>query len=705
MMNAIIALLACLLILMSVNITLLFLLSRGFEKTLGSFFIVVSSYGIAPFISGLILYQLLLYLPNQESREYLLLIALFWGMLFWYSRDQMTKLKGLYEAVWSRIWRSFTGKQFVFLGVLSLVTIIFSIQAVFYPISEGDSAYYFLQAKALNQENDANWYNKGEGIFLDGRNEYHYNPMIRPGIPSVFALIFDIVPSYYFEVSSNLFYAYYYYLLLAIFLIAVARLGNSVGDYSYTPVISAFLFFVFYWNMTRFYIFDNKEVAIFFFAILGLLLANIIISAKRRHIETEVLFGVVLGLNAFINFHGVIIGGILALLTFILSNLSLRERILQFLVVSLTVVVSSSFEIFSIFQILLPGVGNYLWHFFESASDNARTLADAKIVQESQDRVRDAHVGMYQVKSFVDVYLKGKIQIITNPVSYGFYFLAFLFLLFSKGKEMWSSVLGRIFILFVLLYYLVVIDPFNINGNPLSVVLWGSPKYSMFVVLLCMAVVSVYFERTAREFSKFFLKNSRVFLTIFGIVLGVFIVLRSSALDFLLGILLQSVQANRPMEFYAGKVSEIYTLGVLGLFVVIVILLATISGIIRKITSMRILVGLCFAFMMAPFFVADPGKVPLDRTFNFLCAGNERKLESTIYFGDLFRVYFFAKESLPPGEMIRTQSLELSVHNEYFQLRGESDKDALYEIVHSSCEEGWYQVHESGPYRLCHLVR
>lgn len=679
------------------NISLLFLLRSNFDKKSGNYFSLLVSYGVAPLLNGLMFYYSLWFFPKSADFFYSSIIFLFWTCLFIYSKGKIQEILFLYANIFTQIRKNFTKLEVLIYLILFFITLLFSIQALIYPVAEGDSAYYFLQTEALNQSKDAHWQNLGV-IFLHKSDEYSYNPMIRPGIPSSVAFL-----SIFENGKTNIgmfkfFYVYYYYLLLGIFLLVVSKLSLELEKNQRLARFFAFLFFVFYWNMTRFYIFNNKEVSIFFFALAGLYVVYELILLRKRDYKQELLLGAILGLNAFVNLHGILIAIFSLITLFVFSKLPFWQRMFQGLFIFIAHLFFSCFEIVSSF-------GFIFWDTLANILQlSTHGIQDVESIKNSQyiKGVEVLHFNMYQTPNLLSVYLKGKLQIITNTGSYGFYFLVFLGIVIARFKEIISSIFGRLLLFFVFIYYFIIIDPLNINKNDLAVVLWGSPKYAMLVVLFALIFVAVYFESWVKIIFNFISKRRISYLGSFSLFFIVFVFLKNFFLTIGLKLLMNLVQISRNISFYVNKV-EIAYYGILGVLLFLILFLYNLNKIKKDIAFKIFLITFSFLMIM-PFFIADPGKVPLSKTFSYVSDSEEIKLKNIIYFGDLFEVYYYAKDTLPKGTLIRTNYMELYTYNSYFKLRGSGDVEARYEIVGGKCFTS-NEVYDSGEYSLCEIEK
>jgi len=458
----------------------------------------------------------------------------------------------------------------------------------------------------------------------------------------------------------------------------------------------AFVFFVFYWNMTRFYIFNNKEVVIYFLALAGIYLINDLILAKKRDIKIELLLSIILGLNSFVNLHGILTGIFSLCILFIFSKLPFWQRIWQVVFIFCVNLFFSAFEFAQSFGFIFL---NTFKKIFEMHDVSFKTLTGVNNLSGEQSLALQ-HINMYQTNNLREMYFKGKLQIITNIGSYGFYFLFFLAVLVVKFKEIRASSFGKMILLFMATYYLVIIDPFNINKNDLSIVLWGSPKYSMLVVFFSIIFIAVYFDSIIRLVFRFIYKN-KLLISITAFVSAIFLyIFKSGVINLGLKILQDVVQINRDISFYANKLELFYYfIFNLTLFFGIVLIIFYFIKIAENI-AYRFFLTLCLFFMIFPFFIVDVGKIPLAKTFSLVGESREFKLQNIIYFGDLFKVYYYAKNNLPEKTLIRSVFLEVYVYNDYFKMVERDNPEAKYEIA-KNCLSNQRMLYVSGVYCLC----
>lgn len=685
-----------LLFFLSSNLTLLFLLHKKFNEKLGNYLVILVSYGIGPLLNGLIFYYLILFFPKRAGLFYVEIISLFWIVILYYSIGKVQKIGVLYIEILTSCKNNLNKIKILFYFVILIFTFIFSVQALFYPIAEVDSAFYFAQSEAFQVSKNALWFHDGS-VIINGTDEYAYNKMIRPGIPSFMAFSFEFGSRQDNYFLFNFFYVYYYYLLLSVLLFIVSRLSNALKRNNNLSKFFTLTFFIFYWNMTRFYIFNNKEIVIYFLTLVGLYLIHDLILSRKREIKEEILLGIIIGLNAFVNLHGIVIGVFLLAILFLFSKLSLGQKIYQCFSIFIIHLFFSAFEFFLAFGFIFLDTLNNFFQIFKGGNLGNVLPSNKDLTEKMGLQV--------QVSNWKDVYLRGKFQMITNPGSYGFYFLFFILIIVTKFREIISSTFSKIFLIFILIYYFVMIDPLNLNKNELAAVLWAGPKYSMSIVLFVLIFVSIYFEFIMKNIFDFIYKRILYFIIFFTLFILICLVFKVNIINYELMILLNSIQVTRDAGFYENK-AELFYYAML-CFLILVWITMVLFFLKKDKKNIAFNFSLCLGvlFMVMPFFIVDVGKVPFVKTFSFLNSDNETKLKNIIYFGDLYNVYYYAKTILPKKTLVETRFIELYTYNDYFNIVTDPDSGAKY-LFSNNCQENQGEtMYKSGDFSLCFVDR
>jgi hypothetical protein len=710
MINTIISIL--LLFIIPANIILLALF--GIKKLKLDKVIFFVSYGIAPLLNGLFLYYLIWVFPEKNDIFYLgIILALWFGFLAFYFRN-WHGVVSFYKKLYLSLKSEFFKKRNLLFLPISFFLLVFSIQALFYPIVDNDKALYLNQSEAVYKYKNLDW-QKELSILIRGDDEYKYNSSIRPAIPNfmAFSFMIDRDEDYFvFKFLSS----YYHFLLLGLFLTIVYNLAGNLKQNKFKAVLFGSIFFVFSWTLTRSFILNSKEAIIYFFALLGFYLTYKLIAEKKRNKWLEILLGISLGLNVFVNLHGIIIASFVLLILFLYSSLKWKEKFCQVFFVFLIQVFAGAFEFLRMFGFIfasnIKAVKSSLNDLYESLrgyidsirlddtpSNNQEItskIGDQKNIEPSSNHLDEGHLDLYQMSSLFDIYVKGKFQILTNPGVFGFYFWFFLLIVFNKFKEIFASKLGKIIISFIGIYFLVVLDPFNLNNHPYAVILWGSSKYASLLMLCSMVFVAVYFDWLVKKIvywtEKF--SNGIIFtgLVLFGLVLF----FKENLINLGLKTLLSVIPVFKEVGFYQEKIEKIYFLGLFCLFGLVVSLIVLKYK--KKYSYILFSPLLLVLFVLTPFFITDASKVPIEKTFTYLFSDREAKLKETIFYGDIYKVYFYAKEKLPRGVVINSVS-EIYTYDDHFKIRRNSEN--LEYIIMQKCGEDFYSLYEGGQFSLC----
>ena len=621
-------------------------------------------------------------------------------------------------------------KMISYLAVLSMFLFLYFIQSFYYPILGNDNALYIGQSIALREYKNLEW-EKKTFVMVDG-SEYRYNSSIRPGIP-FFVSIF-IMSGVDYRKMFQFISTYYYVLLFGIFMLFVYKVSIELKKNIGRSFFWASSFFLFSWVLTRAFIFNAKEIVVYFFALLSLYLIYVLIKMKERNIFFELLTGIAIGVGVFVNLHGVIIGGIVIMLLFVLSKLNIKERIKQCVSIFLYHFIFSAFDFARIFRFIfiitikgLIAKGSIFLNKIFSAfdfknrsnifSDNTNNIprneikeADhavrAVIVNNSGGNINSGilrgttgkHLALYGMKNLFDIYIKGKFQIFTNIGVFGFYFWVFLTILMLKIRELLRSDITKILVFFILIYFLFILDVFNINTHPAAIVLWGSTKYAALLLLISMIVSSVYIEQFFEFFIGFIKKNVRKVIIFSFLVVSLIISLNKLFISLGVSLLSLTISFSKDEYFYREKVEYFYYILV---FFIIIFLVAIFLSKYREKLSYNILVSSSLMFfVLMPFFITTVGKVDLLKTFHYLNSSLQNKLEKS-YLKDIYDVYFFAKDNLKKNSIIRTGFYDIYTYNDYFSLRMKSDNEVQYEISAECGISSAHIIYNSKEVYLC----
>jgi hypothetical protein len=683
-----------LLFILPANIILLFLLNFGYRKKIEDFSLLIFSYGIGPLANGLLFYYLIWFFPEQSSKFYLMIISILWVTILSLSAKRIIQFREIYKDLFFKIEKTigvFEKKLLLFLPVL--IVILFSgIQALFYPVVDNDSALYLKQSEAVYENKNLKWQKKTT-IIINKDDEYRYNSSIRPGVPSFIAL------SYLIKEKTNHFVFkflsfYYYILLLSIFLVTVYVFSKKSKVGNFSSLFFGSLFFTFSWILTRSVIFNSKEPIIYFFALASIFLLYKIIDHKSRNLSLEILLGVLLGLNIFVNLHGIVIGSIIFLILIIFSKLSFWERTKQVIYIFSVSLFLGAFEFIFYFKFIFLETSKKVFSYFIHSNNEITQIAQNNGISSNKN-----HQELYQVESLKDLYLKGKLQILTNIGVFGFYPWVFLMTIAFKSKKIINLKLGGIILSFLLLYFLIVIDPFNLNKHEYSIILCGSTKYASLLVLLTLVVLSVYTKSFGEKIIKSLFRARVVITCLIGFFILILLAGKSYFISSGTSILLVVINNFKDVNFYQGKVEIFYNIALL--FCIGLILSIWVKKWNSKFGNLAAWLFLISFFVLTPFFITDVGKVSWKNSLRYISSDLETKLIHTSNdTQDIFKVYFYAKKNLPPQSIMSGPS-EIYVYDDHFKLVIEKKENKGYYITRKNCPNKTSLMFESGAIKLC----
>lgn len=682
--------------LLPANFLLLFFLQ--YREKVGRSLIFFVSYGIAPLLNALIFYYSIWILPDKEDIFYIGIFLFFWIILAIFFRKNVKELLLLYKNIFQAIKDNFNLKKAFFIFPVFLFLSIYLFQIFGYPVIEGDNAFYINQSKGFYLNKNLNW--KYHVIQLSEKEDYLYNLSISPGVPSFLALTFSFSKDLNNYFAYNFLLAYYHILLLLFLLFLIKEIAQKLEKPVWPAIFLGLYMFTFSWFLTRMFILGAKESIIYFLAAVSIYIAFELICLNKKDRFFESLLGAFMGLNIFINLHGVIINLILFLILLIFSRLKLFERLKQIIFVFLVQLVFGIFDfITNTRNIFIPiikkvsekiGVDSSALFFHKNIKSLFGPEAK-KIISQPISNV-DIHKELYGFKNYKDVYIRGKLQLLSNVGVFGFYFWLFLGICFSKIREIISSKLGKIILIFISFYIFIVLDPLSINQHPLTIVLSGSTKYAGMVFLLSISILSVYAYSIFDWFWKYIKKNRTITVLLLSIFVIIILIFYRNFEVLGLKLLGSVIVFYKDVSFYRSKI-DLFLVAALFFPIVILFSLALLQ--LKKESVAKNLVAfiLIVFFILMPFFIIEVGKVPLSKTFSYLNKSQRFKLENAVNLNEIQKVYFFSKDNLVSGTVIETSFNELYLYNNgYFNLTRRIIAGSHYQIDHACDGEIIYRV-------------
>ncbi|KKP71308.1 MAG: hypothetical protein UR69_C0001G0132 [Candidatus Moranbacteria bacterium GW2011_GWE2_35_2-] len=663
------------------------------------FFITLISLGVGPLINGLLFFYLMWFFPEKSDLFYILSLLLFWVIPVVYL---IISIRSFCEFLYLFIEKIVNKKNIIYdrkflVGYLIIVFAIsiFITQALFYPAADNDRSLYLNQSEAIYGSKNFDWRTENKNVIIRGNDEYKYNPAIRPGIP--FSMI--VTYAYNEDYDSRDFFirfqsVYYYVLLLLLFILVVYRFSLKIDIDPGKSLFSSLILFVFSSGLSRMVIFGSKETAIYFFALASLYLLIETNLLKKRDLYTEFILGVVLGLNSFINLHGTFVAGIIIILVFLFSKIKIVKRISQVFSLVLMMFIFGGMEIFSLVKLIF-----FNRVMVSSVGDNTMSISKlSNDIATVATRNKENLTNIYQTNNITDTYLKGRLQILTNIGYFGYHFWIFLIIIFFKWKDILKTHFGKIVSVFILIYFVLVLDPFNLNSNRYADILWGSVKYAMLVLLLSIIFSGTFIHLFMKNIVDFIVRRRRYLIVSVSIFLMSAYFFYKQIREIGLSMLFSVIKIYKDTSFYEQKF-DIYFKFLL-LILVVFILALILYRLIDSKNFNFIIFSMIWLVIITPFFIIDMGKVPILKTFSYVKYKKEEKLKNMVMNGDVFDVYFYAKKILPKDSVLMTGFNEIFPYDDHFSLTKRKTKDTSYSIS-KKCDVDSKILYEKNGIFLC----
>lgn len=610
----------------SIAVSLL-LVRSSFRKKIGDFLLVMFSLGVGPFISGLIFYALLFIFPEKNNHFYSIIIIAIYFLIFFINRRILKELKEISLNLFAKIVVIIKKQSKIVVVIAAFFIGLYLLQLIAFPIVDNDSVLYLNQTEASYEYKNIDWQKKPE-VVINGTDLYSYNSMIRPGFPLLMSSTYLFQGEGRYELASLKFVvSYYYILLLILFLFSVKIISEKLNLNSNRSLTYGLFFIVFSWGLTRGLIFSAKEISIYFFALFSILIATFLLEKDNSEWANRILLGILLGINSFINLHGIIIECIILLIIFLFSQKRIAERIADITFVFLLSIPFGGFELLMLYNFI----------FVESAKNAMLTIFNNGTLPENELKI--IHQNLYQANTLTSEYLKGKLQILTNVGYFGFYFWIFLLIVAKYFKKIIKNDFSKVIIFFIFIYYVVVIDPLGFNNHPLSIVLWGSTKYAMLILFLGIILVSAFADTLAGSLKEFFDRNIKKIIPIGALLLIIVAFFYSNIINLGTKILLFTIPVFKDISFYRGVVKNIYFLLVVLLVLLLMTFILSILYKNKKITAYSVNIIFAF-FVLVPFFVTNVGKVSFIDELRYWNSSQKTKMEKIINQGYSLKNYY-----------------------------------------------------------------
>ncbi len=438
--------------------------------------LLLLSFVLGPMVLGWFLFELILLVPGQRTYFYPIVVLSLSVILFLIKpvKEVVFDFKKALEKV-LEIIRSFSNmdKDVMCLTVLILCILVgIMTLVVFWPPSWSDQLTYILQAKGVVINRNLSVFGKLQQFRFSG-SWFSNNTMVRPGLTMVYAFYFFCKPSFLYLGHIVNFVATYYWIIMVAtaFYVSYRRRGVEVGLLTVLLTIT-----VPYLN--KFLIMGSKELILI---PLILLLIDLISSSDAAYTNIEMLvFGLILGFMSMINFSGVIMASIIGILALIFRRRS--KTLIGSLLLLIGVCLIAHFEI-SFFL-------NWLdidWFSIDlsNLSNGARKISLIKDIVTTKDTIgselAQTELPGYGIANKLQIFTNGKLQAFTHIHHYGLLFWGFLITSALNFKKIVKNRFLKINMIWIIVYYVLIIDLFNLNPHPRAYVLTINPKYHMMI--------------------------------------------------------------------------------------------------------------------------------------------------------------------------------------------------------------------------------
>lgn len=444
---------------------------------------------VGPFLVALMQYFLLAVLPEKNPLVYPILIGVVFLLFGVWSRKYLLLPK---KIIWKRPVFNVAS---LFVGVVVMFTFI---RMVMYPPTWGDIYEYIQQAYVYSQDRGL-WRTNSGVPFTADSTHYVINPAIRPGIPMLDSLFFLVAaPTPTVLILTHFVYSYYFVLLLFTVGYGGKLLGFRGSNLLWSVVLTLSSFYV-----VRFAIYGAKEIILMELAILSLYALYELGKSKKIDWKYLILMGVTMGIGSFINFSGTIVAAIIGLIFLFWVRYPLKIRIWTAVVLAGLVILFGGLE---------PWNGAVGFIFSPTPLSSKTVVVDAA-------KSKQAELRNYGLATSREVILKGKLQGFTQPQFFGLIFSAwFVITIISWMRgDKWSR-LEKLLLSYVLIYFLVIMDPLSINPHKYAYILSISPKYTLMLVPI-LSILLVGRIETIRSILRRIPKQTVYFVGGFGLLL------------------------------------------------------------------------------------------------------------------------------------------------------------------------------------------
>lgn len=699
-----------LLLLLPSNAILLLLLNFNLNRRLGNFATFIYSYGTGPMLVSFVFYCLIIFFPERSDFFYASVLFGFLLSPFVIFCKKIEKNYLFHKHIAINAVdniKACSKKIFFFGGIIFFILTTYSVQALFLPIVDNDSVLYTNQAKAFYKFKDIQWRNESS-VTINVNDKYNYNSSIQPALPIFLAASFLLSKNTGEYFPFQFLFFYYFLLLLASFLYLIYFSNNEKSRALFRSICYGIVFFIFSSALTRILTYNAKESAIYFFGLFSLVLLLKLLQSRNEKdsVLLGLLLGLALGINSFINLHGVAIALFILITILIFFGRTLKEKI------GIACLVLASSFLFGYAQLI------FAWKFFIATSEkifsellnkyfgenNSNELAKTVTngtgeVKTSLSNFDVSHKTVYQMNSLKDMYIKGKLQILTNIGYFGFYLWFLILALFNSFGKVIKNDKIRTILFFMGLYFFVMMDPLNLNETKYAIILWGSSKYAVFLLLLGLVPLSMYTEDIIEKLTSFFKRFGIFIFPLLIITSATSLIFLNQLCPFFLKILFSTIPIYKEISFYENLMQGFLLSELITVFIFSVLGLIVMFRFSDK-SRYLVMAALFFLFILMPFLTTSVGKVPLSKTFAYLGKNEQEKLKKITYEKGIFELFSYAQGILPKNTEIITDFNEVYSYNDYFSLTKEKYKNNAEYKITKECGN-WKILYQTKGIRLC----
>lgn len=485
-----------------------------FQKDAGKKFSLLFGYGIAPLLISLLLCYLYYFFPHRLWGFYasiiytifLISLCLLSAQISSYLKINLRKIAT--QAKIFAISCNFLSK--IMLIFIFFITFISFVLGSIYPSTWADShpylrqGYVYSQDRSLDRLETRTLFSDFNGNKITPPSEtYEMDTAIRPALPILYSFFFRksiISETEYFSTR----FIYFYYFLLSIF-----ALYYYLRKHRFHALAGVCIFLSCYYSLAFGPLLGAKEIILLFLSFFSIMLTNEIKKATDpARYKYAIAVGLLIGLAMYINLSGIIIGGIIFLL--LLKEFGISKRAIPLIFfAALSITVFSGFEIDSIPKFILNrnslAIKNTSTTFSSGELNNYKigTLQNKKATLNAQP---DSSLKL-------SVMLMGKLQGITQIQFYGFIFIIFLITLFRTLKDRSLNDTSKNVMLYMILFFFIVMDPFFLNPHKDAYILSISPKYTVLLTIFAAFFIATHFDSLTKIQEK---STNKIILLLFS---------------------------------------------------------------------------------------------------------------------------------------------------------------------------------------------